>query len=392
MYESSGQPESNPKKKADHASNKDLEKRISLQNHFCPSMVTLWRELPQATFHGVNEQPWNIEAHLALLQSNADSVHFVDEHFSQYPCQLICDEQPVSQTTFIREEEGVQYLMGLNEILSYGQIVEMGGIEEVMKQLDCGTLSYIESVLEFRLVDVSGTHCSNPLTVHIAKASKTNNFVDHVTKAVDIVKSCMNCRSNELTCSYHDGKKYCRNCQQYNIQCVNISVLGLVCDMASHHKAAEQNVEKIVKQVYGMYHICKALVNHLKNKTLVLKGTYYSIQVLMSLYSKSLQDNGYDIGSLPRTVLVTTDRQSDSDSYLICSKKIRNTLTSAQVTTFQRYPDVYMGPKSSHQAPLTEISTEFTNKNGEIFFVEGGLLWAISHHVFWPKEMSYTIG
>ena len=120
------------------------------------------------------------------------------------------------------------------------------------------------------------------------------------------------------------------------------------------------------------------ITNYARNNTLILNGCFFSIQVLLCLYSMS-SDTGTEIGNLPRTAFVSTDRQSDENAYLMCSKEVRRTLKFHEWLTFQRYPDVYAGPKSSFQQPLQEISQVFVNKNGEIFVVEKGVVSALSH-------------
>ena len=97
-------------------------------------------------------------------------------------------------------------------------------------------------------------------------------------------------------------------------------------------------------------------------------------------------DTGSSIGTLPLTVFLSTDRQSDMNSYMICGKEVRQTLSIQKRTTFQRYPDIYHGAKSFFQKPLGNVTQIFQNKNGEIFWVEENGVFAISHHVFCQRK------
>ena len=72
------------------------------------------------------------------------------------------------------------------------------------------------------------------------------------------------------------------------------------------------------------------------------------------------------------------------------SKEVRRTLKFHEWLTFQRYPDVYAGPKSFFQQPLQEISQVFVNKNGEIFMVEKGVVSALCHRVLCQKQAIKT--
>ena len=110
--------------------------------------------------------------------------------------------------------------------------------------------------------------------------------------------------------------------------------------MSNDHTAAEAKVAANIPVVYGIYHFAKAITNSLRNNTLILLDSYFSIQTLLSLYSKSV-DTGSSIGTLTRVVFVSTDRQKDDNSYMICGKEVRETLKLRKRTTFQRYPDIY---------------------------------------------------
>ena len=145
-------------------------------NHFYPSVVSLWRRLPPISFRPVTEQPNFLDAHYHILNSNKSAVFWESPEYKRYPVQIVCDEQPISQTTAVIEQDSRQYLIGFNEILTMGSVIELGGIDKIPELLASDTLQYVSAVLEFRVVDPIGMHCSNPLTAHLSGKSKGEDF------------------------------------------------------------------------------------------------------------------------------------------------------------------------------------------------------------------------
>ena len=342
----------------------------------------------------MTEQPSYLDAHYRLLETNSNAVFWNSKEYKRYAVQIVCDEQPISQSTGLIDHDGHQILIGLDTILTMGSVIEFGGIEKILELISEGDLKYISAILEFRVVDVTGIHCSNPMTAQLAGKSKGEDFLSYVKRSVELVQACISCRQVGLdNCKFAEGSHSCINCKSKGLFCESFNVQGFVCDMAEDHIAVEEKVDAIVPLVYGIYHIVKAITNYARNNTLILNGCYFSIQVLLSLYTYSYS-HGTDIGVLPRTVFVSTDRQSDVNSYLMCSKEVRKTLRYHNYITFQRYPDVYEGPKSFFQIPLQPIiSQTFVNKNGEIFIVECGYkVSVISHKVLCQKQSIKTVG
>ena len=366
--------------------NKSLAKRLSDQNHFYPSPTCLWRQLPPISFNMVTKQPKYVEAHYSLLASNQYAACFNTDKCQRYPVTIVCDEQPISQTTFLLEKNSRHFLLGLDKPLTMGSVAELGGMDQVMELISKGDLKYVSAVMEFRVVDVSGIHCSNPMTVYLTEKSKSDQFYQYVHEAVKTVNTCNSCRLSGTDCKFSVNKKGpCISCSTNNVICEGLTALALVCDMSNDHTSVEEKVDDIIPLVYGIYHVAKAITNYIRNNTAILKDSYFSIQTLLSQYSKSM-DTGSSIGTLPRTVFISTDRQSDNNSYMLCGKEVRQTLSIQKRTTFQRYPDIYQGAKTFFQKPLGNVTQIFQNKNGEIFWVEENGVFAISHHVHCQRK------
>ena len=81
----------------------------------------------------VTKQPKYVEAHYSLLASNHHAVCFKGVAHQRYPVTIVCDEQPISQTTFIFEKNSRHFLLGLDRPLTMGSVVELGGIDKVME-------------------------------------------------------------------------------------------------------------------------------------------------------------------------------------------------------------------------------------------------------------------
>ena len=334
----------------------------------------------------VTKQPKYVEAHYSLLASNHHAVCFKGVAHQRYPVTIVCDEQPISQTTFIFEKNSRHFLLGLDRPLTMGSVVELGGIDKVMEMISKGTLKYVSAVMEVRVVDVVGIHCSNPMTVYLTDKCKSDQFFQYVEEAVKMVNTCRPCQLSGTECIFSANKKgACIRCSTKNVICEGLAAQALVCDMSNDHIAAEAKIDELIPVVYGIYHVAKALTNYIRNNTALLEDSYFSIQTLLSLYSKSM-DTGSSIGTLPRTVFISTDRQKDDNSYMLCGKEVRQTLSLQKRTTFQRYPDIHQGPKSYFQKPVGNVKQLFQNKNGEIFWVEENGVYAISHRVFCQKK------
>ena len=191
MFFPSGQSLSNPKEGKDKViANKDIKDDISNLNHVYPSVTSLWRYLPPKSFEPTTIQPSYLDAHYNILKGNEQSVCWESEHHRSYPVQLITDEQPLSQTTsLIEDNSGGELIVGLSTPLSYDNIMELGGIEGIKEKISNGSLNYISSVQEFRVLDVTGSHCSNPVTFYRTESAVSDQFVTNVKMVVELVKN-----------------------------------------------------------------------------------------------------------------------------------------------------------------------------------------------------------
>lgn len=117
-------------------------------NHFYPSVTCLWRQLPPISFKMVTKHPTFIEAHYSLLDSNENAVCFKSNERHRYPVTIICDEQPISQTTFLLEDDSRLFLLGLDRPLTAGSVAELGGIEKIMEMIASGELKYVTTLMQ----------------------------------------------------------------------------------------------------------------------------------------------------------------------------------------------------------------------------------------------------
>ena len=348
-------------------------------NHACPSVVTTKKMMPNLRYDNETYHPSEILFHIKTLERSEDSFRFdFSSNVTIFPVTAGIDEQETNQGTFVVNGE----LCGLKMKMTAADVRKVG--LENMKTYIVKENPFVIAVREYRLTDFAGIFCSNSLTSFETHALNATECTEDLNDMIAFASRCEACLKLGLECTRDRIDQPCESCASSGACCKSLAVFHVTWDMGSGHKKTSEessfcldvnsDTELMMSPKYytigfGGLHICKALVNILRNYNIQHNGEYFGTDVLIALreISASLQ-------LLKNAVFVGKDRQSDLLSYLTVCGIVQEALSIQKQYCIQRVPEKYMSYKknASSQKKIIYAVDLCTNSNGEIFILDAG--------------------
>ena len=315
--------------------------------------------------------------HIKCLMKSSESFGFVfGENVVSIPVCLGIDEQETNQGTFLHNNE----LHGLNKIMTAEDVKKIG-LKNLGKHIAQNN-NFNIGVREYRLTDLAGLFCSNIRTTFFCKEMKSDECTKALNEVVTNVKSCENCVRHYLCCEFERIDQPCANCIESGIKCLRLIVFHVNWDMGgSHKKTALESEAGLTENSsrsdmlswekytigFGGLHLCKALVNALRNHEISYGGENFGLNILICLrYLSSL------LLTLKNAVYIGKDRQSDFLSWLTVSPTVQRALLEQGSYNVQRLPERYSPHKATSQKKLIYPTSVVTNANGDVFILDPG--------------------